>query len=157
MEPQRLSDLLRPESVLVPLPADGPARAVEVLADALLFDSPADPKGKQELIAAVLERERAGSTGIGNGVAIPHARSPRLTAPRLAVGLAPRPLDFKAADGKPVALIFLLAVPDSAPKSHLKTLAALSRIAMDQKLHRQLLKASSPKELYELLAGRPLG
>lgn len=152
MEPQRLSDLLSPESVLVPLAADGPSGAVRALVESL----PLEADGRPELAAAVLERERAGSTGIGNGVAIPHARSSRLAAPRLAVGLAARPLDFKAADGKPVNLVFLLAVPDSAPKSHLKTLAALSRLAMDQKLLRQLQKSSTPAELFSLLAPRTL-
>jgi fructose-specific phosphotransferase system IIA component len=154
MEPHCLADLLHPQSVLVPLVAADRQAAIEALVSALPFDRADNPEDRQELIAAVLAREQAGSTGIGEGVAIPHARSAKLSSPRLSVGLSERPIDFNAADGKPVTLIFLLAVPVAAPKSHLKALAALSRVVMDKKLLRQLTKANSAEDLYALLAER---
>ena len=98
----------------------------------------------------------AGSTGIGNGVAIPHARTTQITSACLAVARAAEPIDFKSADGRLVTLVFLLAVPDKDPKSHLAVLAALSRMAMDKKLLRQLGKAASPEELRALISAIPI-
>ena len=92
----------------------------------------------------------------GPGAAQKHARSQRLTRPRLAVGKTSCPVDFKSADGKPVSLIFLLAVPEVAPQSHLRVLASLSRIALDKKFLRGLIKSSSAQELFELVAGIPV-
>ena len=152
MEPKRLADLLHPQSVLVPLVASGRDEAIAALVDAIPFVDGVGEKGRRELAGAALAREKAGSTGIGDGVAIPHARSSGLTAPRLSVGLSARPIDFRAADGKPVTLAFFLAVPQADPKSHLKTLAALSRAALDKKLLRRMTKAGTPEELYGLLA-----
>lgn len=136
-----LSDLSSPGSVLVPLEAETKEAAVAALVGALALTA-----GAEELAAAVLAREAAGSTGIGRGVAIPHARSATLKAPRLAAGLTAKPLDFAAADGRPVTLVFLLAVPEADPKSHLKALAALSRLAQDAKRLRALMRAPSPRE-----------
>ena len=144
------TDLLHPDSVLVPLRAEDREAAISLLTDVLRL--PGGPADRAPLKAALLAREAAGSTGIGNGVAIPHARSPKITTPLLAVGLTARPIDFKSADGRLVTVVFLLAVPDAAPSSHLKILAALSRLASDKKLLSQLKKAIYPDELYNLLA-----
>jgi len=116
----------------------------------------ADLAAREELLAAVLAREAAGSTGIGEGVAIPHARSLRVAAPMLAIGRAAAPIDFKSADGMPVSLVFLLAVPAAEPSFHLKTLAAISRIAADKELMRQLNGATDPRQLFELISNRPI-
>jgi len=153
MELRRLADLLHLQSVLVPLVAADREAAIKALVSALPLDCDDDRQG---LVSAVLAREQAGSTGIGDGMAIPHARSSRLASPRMSVGLATRPIDFHAADGKPVVLVFLLAVPETAPQSHLKALASLSRIAMDKKLLRRITKAATAEDLYALLAERPV-
>ncbi len=147
---ERLSDILRPESVLTPLGAETRDTAIAELIGAL--DLPGTPADIQAFSQAVLAREEAGSTGIGNGVAIPHARSPRIAKPILAAGLSPRRIDFSSADGKPASLVFLLAVPESSPASHLKILAALSRVSSDKKLLRSLNAAANARELYDRLA-----
>jgi fructose PTS system EIIBC or EIIC component len=147
------ANLLHPDSVLVPLRAEDRDAAISLLVDVLHL--PEGPAGRAPLKAALLAREAAGSTGIGNGVAIPHARSLKISAPLLAAGLAAQPIDFKAADGKPVTLVFLLAVPAADPKSHLAVLAALSRMALDKKLLRRLNKAASPDEFHAILAEIP--
>lgn len=149
-----LSDLLRPNAVVVPLHVTSREPAVSLLVDAL--DLPGDPKSRDDLKSAILSREAAGSTGIGNGVAIPHARAAQITSPYLAVARAAQPIDFKSADGKPVTLVFLLAVPAADPKSHLAVLAALSRTALDKKLLRRLNKAASPEELRAIIAEIPI-
>ena len=149
-----LSDLLRTNAVLVPLHVTSREQAVSLLVDAL--DLPGAPAGRDELKSAILSREAAGSTGIGNGVAIPHARTAKIASPYLALARAAQPIDFKSADGKPVTLVFLLAVPAADPKSHLAVLAALSRMAMDKKLLRRLNKADSPDEFRAILAELPV-
>jgi len=149
-----LSDLLRPNAVVIPLRAESREQAVSLLVDAL--DLPVPQKNRDELKSAILAREAAGSTGIGNGVAIPHARAEQITSAHLAVGRAAQPIDFKSADGKPVTLVFLVAVPAADPKSHLAVLAALSRLALDKRLLRRLNKADSPEELRAVLAGLPV-
>jgi mannitol/fructose-specific phosphotransferase system IIA component (Ntr-type) len=148
------ADILSPASVLAPLDAATREDAVERLVEAL--GCSAGAADALRLRDAVLARELAGSTGIGAGVAIPHARTPGLKAPRLAVGRAERPLDFKSADGQPVTLVFLLAVPESDPKSHLKVLAALSRLAGDKKLLRALHKADGAAGLFAALSALPV-
>ena len=153
MSPQFLSDLSSRDAILVPLEAATRETAISALVDVIVACW--TPQDREALKVAMAVREAAGSTGLGNGVAIPHARSPRVTVPILAVGRASRPIEFSAADGKPVSLIFLLVVPVADPKSHLKALAALSRLAMDKKLLRRLNKAASPDELHKLLAAVP--
>ncbi|MFA6004399.1 MAG: PTS sugar transporter subunit IIA [Elusimicrobiota bacterium] len=150
MTPQSLADLTRRDAVILPLEAASREAAISVLVDVLAASW--TPPDLEALKAAMAAREAAGSTGLGNGVAIPHARSPRVTAPALVVGRASRPIEFNSADGKLVSLVFLLVVPAADPKAHLKVLAALSRIAMDKKLLRRMNKAASPDELYQLLA-----
>ena len=149
-----LSDLLSPKSILVPMRASGADAVIGALVDAL--ELPAHSIDRAALRAAVLTREAAGSTGLGNGIAIPHARAEKLIAPRLAIGLAQPPIEFNAADGKPVSLFFLLAVPAANPTSHLKALAALSRLASDKALRRDMLRARTADELFKLLANVPV-
>ena len=149
-----LSAVLRPEAVLVPLNAATREAAIGALIDTL--DIPGAPQDRERLKSAVLKREAAGSTGLGRGVAAPHARSSRLAAPLLSVGLVPEPIDFGSADGQPVTLVFLVAAPEADPTAHLKVLAALSRLTNDKRLLSRLNKASSAQRLYELLAEVPL-
>ncbi len=145
-----LGDLLTPRRAIIPLKTGDLAGAVSALAKTL--DLPGGEEARLAFEAAVLAREAAGSTGIGKGVAIPHARAAALDGLRLAAGLAKPPVDFKSADAKPVSLIFLLATPESQPSAHLKALAALSRAALDAKLVSRLNKAESPAKFSELLA-----
>ncbi len=150
MDIERLSDILRPESVLAPLRSETRDGAIAELAGSLPL--PGAPADAEALVEAMVAREQAGSTGIGHGVAIPHARSSRVGSPLLAAGLSPRRIDFSSADGNPVSLVFLLAVPESSPGSHLKILAALSKIASDKKILRSLNASANARELYERLA-----
>lgn len=153
MTTRTFADLLRVESVLAPMPGADREKAIAALVAALPITT---PQAKEEVLAAVLAREAAGSTAIGEGVAIPHARSPHVSAPLLAVGRAAVPIDFHAADGLPVTLVFLLAVPTAEPSFHLKTLAAISRIAADKDLLRQLNAAADPRQLFDLISSRPV-
>jgi PTS system nitrogen regulatory IIA component len=98
------------------------------------------------------EREKLGSTGFGRQVAIPHARIPDLARPIAAVIRLGAPVDFDAADGMPVDLVFGLLSPDGAGATHLHALAAISRMMRDDRMHAALIAAPNTEALYSLLS-----
>jgi PTS system nitrogen regulatory IIA component len=109
----------------------------------------------QRLLEALLERERLGTTGIGHGIAIPHARMAELN--RL-VGLFARldePVDFEALDDQPSDLIFLLLAPDSADAESLKALARISRLLRDPNMQLRLRQEQDPQAVYRMLTQKP--
>jgi mannitol/fructose-specific phosphotransferase system IIA component (Ntr-type) len=150
-----VSELLQRRSVLVPFEAAGLERAVAALVEALPLPATGAPE-RAAIRAAVLAREAAGSTVIGNGVAIPHARIPLLPRTVMAAGRAARPIEFGSADVKPVSLVFLLAIPAEDPHSYLPVLAGLSRLASDESLLRGLALAAGPDEFFACIAAFPL-
>jgi PTS system nitrogen regulatory IIA component len=98
------------------------------------------------------EREALGSTGFGRGVAIPHARVPDLNRPVAALLKLERPIDFQAADGLPVDLVFGLLSPANSGAAHLQALAEISRLVRDERVHEALTDAPDAEALYSLLA-----
>jgi mannitol/fructose-specific phosphotransferase system IIA component (Ntr-type) len=99
----------------------------------------------------VRERESVLSTGIGDGVAIPHGRTPRLESLVLAAGVSEVPVEFGALDGRPVQLCFLLAGPESAAGAHVRTLGRISRLLNRPGLRDALRRARSPDEFLTLV------
>ncbi len=123
-----LGSLTRPELILSGLSAAEPAAALRAFA-ARIAKAGVVPAGMngEELFRRLWEREQLSSTGIGDGIAIPHCKMPGLRQAVLAVGIAPQGVDFGAADGKPVKLFFCVVSPEAAPSEHLRVLAAISR------------------------------
>ncbi|WP_126173300.1 PTS sugar transporter subunit IIA [Altericroceibacterium xinjiangense] len=97
------------------------------------------------------EREKLGSTGFGRGVAIPHARVRGLQRPVVALLKLSEPVDFAAADGLPVDLVFGLLSPENSGATHLHALAAISRLVRDERMHEALSEAPDSEALYALL------
>ncbi|MCU4179388.1 PTS IIA-like nitrogen regulatory protein PtsN [Bosea sp. BH3] len=144
-----LTDLLSPNAVISPLRANGKKQALQELAQhaAALTGLP-----ERELSEALLQRERLGSTGIGDGIAIPHGRLPGID--RL-IGLFARvekPIDFDALDGQPVDIIFVLIAPEGAGADHLKALARVARVLRNQSVLDQVRKIRDPGAIYAVLA-----
>ena len=106
-----------------------------------------------ELVAAVGERERLGSTGFGNGVAIPHGKLPGLARIYCLVARLAEPIDYKAIDGAPVDLVFFLLSPPDAGAEHLKALAAVSRTIRHAATLEKLRGARSRDALAAVLMG----
>lgn len=98
------------------------------------------------------ERERLGSTGFGRGIALPHARHPDIHRPVVVLLRLESPVEFQAADGMPVDLVFGLLSPENAGATHLYALAAISRLARDEAMHQSLIDAPDTEALYALLA-----
>jgi fructose-specific phosphotransferase system IIA component len=108
-------------------------------------------KDKDEVLKAVLEREKLVTTGVGYGVAFPHAKTKAIKGIVIAFGRSKTGIDFDAMDKKPVHLFFLIAAPEDAIGAHLNVMARLSYLMKSEKNREALLKISSPKELLELL------
>jgi nitrogen PTS system EIIA component len=143
-----IEDLITPAAVVPRLRAGSKKQLLQELAKRA-----AEISGFQErqIFDVLLERERLGSTGVGNGIAIPHGRLPGLT--RL-YGMFLRldpPVDFDAVDEQPVDLVFLLLAPEGAGADHLKALARVSRLLRDRATCEKLRGAENPDALYALL------
>ena len=102
----------------------------------------------------VLAREALGSTGIGEQVAIPHAKSKAVRKPALAAMVVPDGVDFDSLDGQPVKLIFLIAAPDTASDTHLEVLSRLSVLLMDEGFRADLINAKTPQEFLQIIDRR---
>ena len=104
-----------------------------------------------EVLEQLEERERLGSTGFGRGVAIPHARIAGIQRPVAALLKLRQPIDFAAADGLPVDLVFGLLSPENSGATHLHALAAISRLMRDERVHDALSEAPDEEALFSLL------
>ena len=104
-----------------------------------------------QVLERIEEREKLGSTGFGRGVAIPHARIPGLKRPVAVFFRLAHSVDFAAADGMPVDLVFGLLSPEQAGASHLQALAAISRLVRDETLYTALAEAEDQEALFALL------
>ena len=103
---------------------------------------------REETVAILLEREKLGSTGIGNGIAIPHGKLPALTQIVTGFGRSSAGIPFDSQDGKPAHLFFVLLAPENAASLHLKALARLSRLLKDVHFRNKLMEAKDETEIY---------
>ena len=145
----RLGSLTRPELIFPDLPAADRPEVLRAFAERIAGLGLV--KSGEELFQRLWEREQLGSTGIGVGVAIPHCKLQGLAHGIVAVGLAPGGVDFGAADGLPVKVLFLVVSPSGAPAEHLQILAAISRWVRAGHHAERLLALRQPGEVYDLL------
>ncbi len=143
-----LSELLSPERVLLPMPADDRHTAIAVLTRRLadLADAQYD-----QVVEAVLDRESVQSTGIGFGVAIPHGRCAAVRELSMVAGVSPAPVPFDAIDGDPVRLFFLIVGPEGSAGLHVKILSRIARLVRRDSVRQQLLEAATADEFYNVL------
>jgi nitrogen PTS system EIIA component len=134
-----LTELLSPDRVVLPLPAGDRQTAIEVLTRHLAGIAGAE---YEEVLGAVLERESVLSTGIGFGVAIPHARSAAVRELTMVAGVTPSGVPFDAIDGEPVRLFFLIVGPEASAGLHVKILSRIARLVRRESVRRQLLEAA---------------
>ena len=140
------SDLVSPNAIIPALKVNGKKQALqEIAAKAAALTG----QSERAILEILLQREKLGSTGVGNGVAIPHGKLANV------VGLfarLERPVDFEALDGQPVDLIFLLLAPEGAGADHLKALARVARLLRDPEVARKLRNSHDADALYAVLA-----
>jgi len=147
-----ISELLTPECVFVSLRATSKKQALELLAHRA---AEITSMHERAIFDVLLERERLGTTGVGNGIAIPHGKMAELDRLYGMFARLERPIDFDAVDDQPVDLIFLLLAPESAGADHLKALARVSRLLRDPATCEKLRNSGDLDSVFAVLTAGP--
>ena len=145
----KISDLIEKNLVTVNLKSRTSESAISEIVDQLYRSRKI--KDKKQILESLLKRERLGSTGVGGGVAIPHARIAELKEAVLFVGLSKRGINFSSVDDKPVQLVVLFLTPLLESELHLKILSKVATVLNNKVFAGQLMQCSSNEELYHLL------
>lgn len=145
-----LSELLPAQRIRIPLQGSSKEDLLRELVEILRAEGVV--RHAPEVLRAVEEREAVLSTGVGNGVAIPHGKSSAVGSLTMAAGVTAAPVDFEALDGQPVSLFFLLVGPDSAAGEHVKALSRISRLVRSDDFRDRLAAATSAEEFHGVLA-----
>lgn len=145
----RLTDILKPQDIKMPLLAKTKTEAITELVD--LLAEQREVVDAKKVLEAVLDREATRTTGIGNGLAIPHGKCTGTTHLVMAVGKTETPIDFQAIDGRPVSLIWLLTSPPDKTGPHIHALARISRLMTIDRFRHDLAEAKSAQEIYDII------
>ncbi|OIP89192.1 MAG: PTS fructose transporter subunit IIA [Syntrophobacterales bacterium CG_4_8_14_3_um_filter_58_8] len=146
----KITEMLKREFVLEQLKAGNKRDALAELAG--VFAQGRINVDSEAMLHVLLERERLGSTGIGDGIAIPHGKLPGLEEMVVSFGRSREGIAFEAMDGKPVQLFFLLMAPENSAGQHLKALAKISRMLKDANFRKNLLDAKMHEDLFRIIA-----
>ena len=148
----RLTDILKPTNIRVPLQAKVKNEAIAELVNMLAENGEVtDPK---KVLESVLDREATRTTGIGNGLAIPHGKCTGTDHLVMAIGRPATPIDFQSIDGRPVNLIWLLTSPPDKTGPHIHALARISRLMTIDRFRQSLTSAQSAKEIYDAIVAQ---
>ena len=151
----RITDLLKPESILLNAAPIDKADAIYTLGD--LMDKGGNLSDKAEYLKAVFAREEAGSTGLGDGIATPHAKSNGVKEAGLAAMVVPNGVDFDALDGQPSRLFFMIAAPEGAADTHVEVLSKLATMVIDPDFKNALIQAATVDRFLELITAKEEG
>jgi len=149
----RLTDLVTPTAIIPALKATSKKQALQELAGKA---SQLTGQPERSVFEILLQREKLGSTGVGNGIAIPHGKLPKLDRLFGVFARLDRPVDFEALDGQPVDLVFLLLAPEPAGADHLKALARVARLLRDPDVARKLRDSRDAAAIYAVLTMEPV-
>ena len=148
----KIADILSGSSVISELSSKNKKEVLEELVSVMAEQ---DKRiNKEELIEVLMERERLGSTGIGDGVAIPHGKLKNINALLASFGRSIDGVDFESIDGKPTHLFFLLVAPENSAGIHLKALARISRLLKDDSFRKDLMEGKSEGVLFQTIIER---
>ena|SRR5579862_4487263 len=145
----RLTEILKPQNIKVPLVATNKSDAIGELVQ-LLSDNN-EVNDAKKVLDAVLEREATRTTGIGNGLAIPHGKCTGTDHLVMAIGRPTQPIDFQAIDGRPVNLIWLLTSPPDKTGPHIHALARISRLMTIDRFRQSLNEAQTPQDIFDAI------
>lgn len=145
----RITDLLKKESIALGVRVDSKEAAIDYLVD--LMDKSGRLSDREGYRKGILAREALGSTAVGDGIAIPHAKVAAVNEPGLAAMVVPDGVDYDSFDGSPVNLLFMIAAPDGEADAHLEALSKLSMVLMDPDFKNSLVKAKTADEFLKLI------
>jgi len=143
-----IKDIMSPQLINLNLEVDNKQDAIQSLIDLLVKENKI--KDYETYFNAVMKREEEYTTGIGYGVAIPHGQSETVITSSLCFGRIKNGIEYNSLDGKPVYLVFLIAVPKTSKDEHLKILSQLSRKLMHQETRDALMNAENEKDIYKI-------
>jgi len=143
----KLSEILEEVNIIPDLKAKDKKAVLEELAEVVVSHEPS--LDKNSLVRILLEREHLGSTGIGDGVAIPHGKFHGISHPIISFGRSRQGLDFESMDGQPAFLFFLLVLPENAANIHLKALARIAKILKNSSFRKVLMEVPTKEEIYQ--------
>ncbi|MBE8166947.1 MAG: PTS IIA-like nitrogen regulatory protein PtsN [Shewanella sp.] len=143
-----LKIILKPECTTCATPGSK-KKVLELISDLIAAQYP--NLSGQEIFESLLSREKMGSTGIGNGIAIPHGRLDSIDTPIAALIKCEQPVPFEAIDKQPVDILFALLVPSDQCQQHLSTLSAVAEKLSDKQTLKQLRRIHDEKELYQVI------
>jgi nitrogen PTS system EIIA component len=143
-----LSDLVAPQAVIPVLKVNSKKQVLQELAARA---GELTGRGDRDILEILQQREKLGSTGVGNGIAIPHGKLPKLDRLFGLFARLDRPIDFEALDGQPVDLVFLLLAPEAAGADHLKALARIARLLRDPDTAKRLRESRDAEAIYAVL------
>ena len=142
-----IPDILSRGAIKVPFEVESKEAAIDGLIE--LLGDLGHVEDVEDMKQVVWERENQRSTGIGEGIAIPHGKSPRVDSLFLAIGVPSSPIEFDAIDGKPVRLLALLVSPADRIAEHIQALGRVSRLMSNESFRESAFRAGSPDELYQ--------
>lgn len=151
----RIENILTPARSLVNVPGGSKKRVLEQIAKVIARDLP--DLDAQAIFESFVAREKLGSTGFGNGIAIPHCRMAGCASPLSAVLRLDAPVEFDAIDGAPVDLLFVLLVPQAATDEHLELLRQIASMLDREEVRDQLRHASTGQDLYQVVVDTQSG
>ena len=151
----KITDLLKPQSILLNASPTNKADAIYTLGD--LMDKGGNLSDKAEYLEAVFAREESGSTGLGDGIATPHAKSAGVKEAGLAAMVVPNGVDFEALDGQPSRLFFMIAAPEGAADTHIEVLSKLATMVIDPDFKNALIQAATVDRFLELIIAKEEG
>ena len=151
----KITDLLKPQSILLNASPTNKTDAIYTLGD--LMDKGGNLSDKAEYLEAVFAREESGSTGLGDGIATPHAKSAGVKEAGLAAMVVPNGVDFEALDGQPSRLFFMIAAPEGAADTHVEVLSKLATMVIDPDFKNALIQAATVDRFLELITAKEEG
>ncbi len=145
----KLINILQPQFIKLPLQSTTREAVIRELIDLLAGHHIL--KQPDEVVQAVLDREKIMTTGVGKGVAIPHCKYNGCTEFSIALGIHPEGIDYGALDDLPVKIVFLLVGPKNNPGTHIRLLSRISRIISRESVRQKILDCSTPQQIHQLL------
>ena len=145
----KLPEIIEQDNIIPELKARDKRGVLEELAEVISNHEPSIDK--RALVKVLVERERLGSTGIGDGVAIPHGKMNGVRHPIVSFGRSKQGLDFDSMDGQPAHLFFLLIAPEDSSGIHLQVLAKIAKILKNRAFRKKLMEPSTREELYQTI------
>ncbi len=145
----KITDFLNEKAIKLELESTEKEDALKEMVDVLAETK--DIGDKKSIVKTLIERENLGSTGIGQGIAIPHGKTDRVDELVAVLGISRKGVNFEALDGESIYILFLLVAPKDTAGPHLKALAQISRLLRDSYFCELLRRCKTPKEVFELI------